>query len=792
MNFKMQSRLARVAFLSLLASSFLATNAVAQIEEIVVTATKRSETLQEIPIAVSVTSADTIEKAQIVDLKDLQSVVPSLKINTLQSSANTNFIIRGFGNGANNPGIEPSVGVFIDGVYRSRSAASITDLPNLERVEVLRGPQSTLFGKNASAGVISVVTAKPSDEFNGSVSATLGEFNEVILKGQIGGPLSDNVFGDIAVSSNTRDGYFENLLTGGDLNDKDRQALRGQLLWDFDDVTEIRLIADLDQYDERCCGVNNLQLSPTEQVINSFTGAQLVPNDPFALQGFTNIDPSTEVENAGLSLHFERDFGNFIFTSISSFRSTESDVLVDIDFSSADTATNSFDTDIQTLTQEYRLSSDTDGALQWMIGGFYFDESIEHNEDFDFGSDFRTLIDVLSAGAGAPGALSGLEAGFGLPPGILFGNGGGLTQVNELDNRAISVFGQIDYDLTDQLALTLGLNYTRDEKEVFIEQTRGTVFGGLPLFLLGPQQATALGALNLFPAFQALPNAIEDNETEDDELTYTVRLAYDFNDAVSIYGGVSTGFKASSWELGVFSAPTAEDIAALQAAGLAVFNLTPGTRFASPEEATVFELGLKARFDRGSFNLAVFDQTIENFQSNVFNGNAFLLANAEEQSTTGLEFDLAYYPTDNLQLNIAGTFLDPVFDSFTGAAVVGGVGDLSGEEPGGVHGTSLSLGATYNFVLGNNDAYIRGDYQYDDDVFTNQNVPRDLSREQFKNLNIAAGITTDNGFSLALWGRNITDHETTTTGFPTPAGTGGFFGYRNQPRTYGVTLTKDF
>ena len=775
---------------SLLASSILmSTIASAQIEEIVVTSTKRETTLQDIPVAVSVTSAEEIKKAQIIELKDLQSVVPSLKINTLQSSANTNFIIRGFGNGANNPGIEPSVGVFIDGVYRSRSAASITDLPNLERVEVLRGPQSTLFGKNASAGVISVVTAKPTGEFGGNVSATVGNFDEFILKGQIGGSISETVAFDIAGSTNTRDGYFENLVTGNTLNDKDRQAFRGQLLWDFDDATEVRVIADFDQFDERCCGVNNLFVSPTEQVTNALTGAQLIPNDPFALEGFTNIDPTTEVENAGLSLHFDRDFSNFTFSSISSFRTVESDVLVDVDFTSADNATNSLDTEIDTLTQEYRLTSNTDGPFQWMVGGYYFDESIEHNESFDFGNDFRTLIDAVAAGLGQPGALSAIEGVFGLPQGSIYSEGDGLSQVNELDNEAISVFGQIDYQLTNELALTLGLNYTRDEKEVSIIQTQGSALGGLPLGLLG---IAPDNPLILFPAFQELPNAIEDNETVDEELTYTFRLAYDINDAVNIYGGVSTGFNASSWELGVFSTPTAEDVAALQAAGIAVPNLEAGSRFASPEEATVFELGLKAKFNRGAFNITVFDQEIENFQSNIFIGSGFLLANAEEQSVTGVEFDITYYPIDNLQLNLSASLLDPEFDSFTNGPGIGGPADLSGTDPGGIHGTSLSLGATYNFNVGNSDAYIRGDFQYEDDIPTNSNVPADISREEFTLLNLSAGFTTASGFGAAIWGRNVTDDESTTTGFPTPAGTGGFFGYRNQPRTYGITLSQDF
>jgi len=150
----------------------------AMLEEVVVTATKRQQTLQEIPIAVSVVTAESIEQSQVLDIKDLQTLVPSLRVTQLQGSAQTNFIIRGFGNGANNPGIEPSVGVFVDGVYRSRVGSALADLPKVERIEVLRGPQSTLFGKNASAGVINVVTAKPDlVVYSGSIGATVGNYN---------------------------------------------------------------------------------------------------------------------------------------------------------------------------------------------------------------------------------------------------------------------------------------------------------------------------------------------------------------------------------------------------------------------------------------------------------------------------------------------------------------------------------------------------------------------------------------------------------------------------------------
>jgi outer membrane receptor protein involved in Fe transport len=161
--------------------------------QIIVTASKREQTLQEVPISVSVTSGETIERAQIRDVLDLQTVVPSLRVSQLQSASSTTFIIRGFGNGDNNFGIEPSVGVFIDGVFRSRSAAALSDLNMVQRIEVLNGPQSTLFGKNASAGVISVVTKEPQYEFGGLVEASYGNFNAMVLRGELTGPISENI-----------------------------------------------------------------------------------------------------------------------------------------------------------------------------------------------------------------------------------------------------------------------------------------------------------------------------------------------------------------------------------------------------------------------------------------------------------------------------------------------------------------------------------------------------------------------------------------------------------------------
>ena len=239
---------------------------------IIVTASKRETTLQETPIAVTVTGAEEIAKAQVRDLSDLQTLAPTLRVNQLQSSANTNFIIRGFGNGANNAGIEPSVGVFIDGVYRSRSAAQIGDLPNLERVEVLRGPQSTLFGKNASAGVISIITQKPQFEFGGSAELSYGNYNAIIAKADITGPISDTIAFSLAANLNKRDGYARDLNLGTDVNERNRYGVRGQLLIEPSDDLSIRLIGDYDHINEDCCVAGNVVNGPTGAIVDALAG----------------------------------------------------------------------------------------------------------------------------------------------------------------------------------------------------------------------------------------------------------------------------------------------------------------------------------------------------------------------------------------------------------------------------------------------------------------------------------------------------------------------------------------
>jgi len=788
---------------------------------ITVTATKREATLQDVPVAVSVVGEDEIEKAEIQDLGDLQSIVPSLRVGQLQSSANTNFIIRGFGNGANNVGIEPSVGVFIDGVYRSRSAAQIADLPNLERVEVLRGPQSTLFGKNASAGVISIVTREPQFESGGSVSATLGNYNAVRVKGDYTGPLSETVAFSVSGNVNQRDGYANDLTTGNNVNQRDRWGVRGQLLFTPNDDLNLRIIGDFDQIDEVCCVAGNLINGPTGAVIG-LLGGQLDPENPFSYNVYNNFDSTNEIENSGVSLQVDYELGYATLTSITALRNTSSQTNQDSDFTSADLVQLNFnDTKIDTFTQELRLTSNnTDGRVDWMIGGFYFDESVETETEFEYGSAFRGYADILTGGA-----LGGIEAILGGPAaaGTLFGQAGqGPAESFGQDNKAFSVFGTLDFHPTDRLTATIGLNYTQDEKDAYFRSVNTDVFSALDLVELGVAAGVPatvandpnanpfllLAPLQFLPPFLNFPNAVEDGHSEDTDTTYTLRLAYDLSENVNVYGSYATGFKATSWNLSRDSRPSSAIFipgspasdppppsSPIRDAGLAVNNLTTGTRLAGPEESEVLEIGLKASFDKIAFNVTLFDQTIKGFQSNAFTGTGFALVNAGEQSAQGLEVDFTWAITDTFTLSGAGTFLDPVYDSFVGSVA----GDISGTTPSGIPETSTSLAGTYETTLANGwNFFARADWQYEsdtaffDDPANNALIAPGGYSRGIDLVNGSIGIVTQAGLGVSVWGRNVFDDQSITTAFPSVAQAGSISGYPNQPRTYGVTIRKVF
>ncbi|HSJ77816.1 MAG TPA: TonB-dependent receptor plug domain-containing protein, partial [Erythrobacter sp.] len=466
--------------------------------QIIVTASKREQTLQEVPISVSVTSGETLENAQIRDVLDLQTVTPSLRVSQLQSASATTFIIRGFGNGDNNFGIEPSVGVFIDGVFRSRSAAALSDLNMVSRIEVLNGPQSTLFGKNASAGVISVVTREPQYEFGGQVEASYGNFNALVLKGEITGPISDNIAFSIDGSYNRRDGYANIVNLDEELSDRNRWTARGQLLIEPTPDFKVRIIGDYGKIDEVCCQVSTLVAGPTAGAIFAVGGA--LDTNFFSYNTFLSQVPRNEVDNYGGSIQADWNIGNLTLTSITAYRELQNFLDQDVDFTSARVVTETRDQTVDTFTQELRLTSDFDGPLNFLLGGFYFDEKITQDSRLTTGADSRAFFSLL---AGNPLVFNGVEQARSLPQGSIFSEGPLTAEQFSMSNEAWSVFGTVDFEPADGLVFTAGFNYTDDKKNFALAQQSFDELSNINLVDAFIGIATG-GAITSRAAFQSL------------------------------------------------------------------------------------------------------------------------------------------------------------------------------------------------------------------------------------------------------------------------------------------------
>jgi outer membrane receptor protein involved in Fe transport len=786
------------------------------IERIFVTASKRQTGLQQTPIAVSVTSGETVEQAKVLDIGDLQVLVPTLRVTPLQRSINTGFSIRGFGNGTNNTGIEPSVGVFIDGVYRSRAAALIGDLPKLQQIEVLSGPQSTLFGKNASAGVISVRTGGPSYDMEGKVEASIGNYNQQLFRGYFSNGITDNLAFSVSGGINTRDGYSDSISGQGKVNDRDRWNLRGQLLFEPTEDATFRFIADYSEIDEACCTTAGYRNGPTAAAVEALGGLVTSDADPFSYEVALNSDPANFVEDSGISLQADIDFDSFAFTSISAYRINDSGFNNDVDFTSLDILIEEANVEIDTFTQEFRLTSTGDNKLDWMVGAFYFDEKVDSGDVLTYGSLARTYFDVLNSFNPATDGIFGtLEALYpALEPGDTLRGGTTISNDFVQQNEAYSLFVNFDYHITDDFTATLGVSYTKDEKEVNLESENFdslsqvdfnndlTVFG-VPLFQVfmgqGMSQPVALGTVEALKAYQfqpqmlELPNSAEANSTSDDKITYSLRGAYTINKNVNVFATAATGFKASSWNLSRDTRPFLDDQAAIEATpSLMLPNQGYGTRFASPEEATVYELGIKSTFSNVSFNATIFDQTIEGFQSSIFLGTGFVLSNAGEQNTTGIEFDSLFRVTDDFSITLAGTFLDPEYVSFVGGQDENGPADLSGTQVPGIHEQSIAAGVKYDFDFDNGMyGYVRADYLYESETRVVGNIAPEVTRE-VNTLNMSAGLDLENGVSLQFYVRNLTNDEYFLSSFPRPIQSGSIQVYPNQPRTFGASISYFF
>jgi iron complex outermembrane recepter protein len=400
--------------------------------DIIVTATRRNEALSDIPLAVSAITGQALENSGAADIRQLQQLSPSLLVSSTQSEAGASSArIRGIGTVGDNPGLESSVAVFIDGVYRSRNGTALTELGPVERIEVLRGPQGTLFGRNASAGIISVITAGPTFENEGYAQASVGNHDYRRLELGVTGPISDVFAYRLDGVYLKRDGFIEDVISGREVNDRDRYLIRGQFLYEPSDSLSVRVIGDYANRDEECCGA--VYLPARDAVSDGSGGVTFEPSsfaplmralggviidEPFERQ--MSITPGRsyrqDVEDYGISAEVVYDFGGAELTSISAYRGNDYIRGQDADFNNLDILYRDDDggseQNFRTFTQELRLQGEAlEGRLDWLVGGYYAQEELTVTDNLSFGTDYQDYANCVLAAT-----LSGqLSQAFGTP-----------------------------------------------------------------------------------------------------------------------------------------------------------------------------------------------------------------------------------------------------------------------------------------------------------------------------------------------------------------------------------------
>lgn len=822
----------------------------ATIDDIIVTAQKREQNLQDVPIVVTSLSQEVLQEAGVRDIKDLQILTPGLIVTSTTNESVTTARIRGVGTVADNPGIESSVGIVIDGVYRSRNGVGFGDLGELSRIEVLKGPQGTLFGKNTSAGVINIITEAPSftPEFNGE--ATVGSYGTRGLSASVSGPVNDKAAFRFYGAWRERDGFYDVDVVGGPRTTRDDQnqnfvTVRGQLLVLPSDDTSLRIIADYSKRDEHCCVAANVVVGPTGAIIDALTAGSGIAGPPYGAQPFSrstraNRGTEQDIQDGGISAELNHDIQaiNAAFTSITAYRSWESINGSDVDFSGADLfyrlPDGNFSFGLDQFSQEFRLAGSTD-RLDWLVGGIYSQEDLTRNDSFLFGAAWTPYLSTLGASlagfparastflacvtAPTPANLACAGAGFTAPalPGQVYLPGDGYLDQYRQDSNSFALFTNNSYRVTDALELTLGLRYTREEKEMDTLQdnigNNGAVCTAAranPVLSPGqPLNALLGGGLCINQTNPDFDGRSYTQNFEDDDVSGKLSAQYRFNPSLMVYASAARGFKAGGFNLERSSAPRAAN------------NSSPipvdDTSFAS-ETVESYELGFKSTLlDRTLlFNATAYQQDFSDFQLNTFAGIAFIVESIPELNTRGVDMDFLWLtPVEGLTVNGGATYTDSTYGEFTAADLqvpsrFPALSLLPGERVSFAPEWTSTLGINFDRDLGNG---VRGGFSLSGKYSSEYNTGSDLlpakMQDAFTLLNgrISLG-SADERWTFEVWGQNLTDEEYYQVVFNAPLQgspfsavqqpDGSFYNpatdtttynaFLGQPRTYGATL----
>lgn len=821
---------------ALLASSALATPALAQQSQdgaddgndesvIIVTATRRAEDVQDIPIAVTAVTPEQLDRQGVDTVSDITQVSPSFSTSNAQiASGSVVLRIRGVGTTSNNIGFESAVGIFIDGAYQSRPGVALSEFVDIERVEVLRGPQGTLFGRNTSAGALNITTKAPDlNEFGGFANASYGNFDLMSVQGAINAPLvEDTLAVRLTGAYRKRDGYLDIVDSSGtkigESNTIDQFLVRGQLGYESEGGVRARMIFDYSESENQCCAALEVLSSPLEGTGFAAVGltgrAGMVgnpatqPNDVTAAQAATDsltatasFAPLASVEQWGILGEIEVPLGdNADLIYIGSYRDFDSRENYDSDFSGLDIFdVDRLDTGIQTMTHELRVQGDAmDGRLSWLIGGYYSDEKIRSNIDFALGADFDQFVGGLFGGAAGPAPLA------------LFTGGADAslttaTNVYSQDSESWSVFTHNVFDVTDSLSLTLGLRYSDESKTGGFEQSESTnpvctgVLGAIGANAVPAALVNGLFGTGCF-AFTApadLPEAAVlplprtfSVPFSDNELIYTGKLTYQFDAPVTAYASFTHGYKSGGINLDITAAAGGADPTFLS------------------EEVDAYEIGVKAKLldDAVTLNVAAFHEDFSDFQVLEFTGAQFTTFNVASAKSTGLEIESVIRPDQNLSFNLGLTYTDARYPGNCDDGIVS-------DNVTALCGNSLTNAPEYVAIAGINYDKDFGDYLrgfFSGQVRTESDrrtstqavdpanlaartpVPFDVQDSNTK-VNLRAGFgAQDDSWAIEFWGINVTDEVTRGVTFNTVLRSGSRSAFPQEPATYGVTVRTKF
>ena len=789
------------------------------VDEIVVTAQKRTENLQNVPIVVTTVSHQLLQDTGVKDIKDLALLAPGLLVTSTSSEASTTARIRGIGTVGDNPGLESSVGIVIDGVYRPRNGVGFGDLGNVDRIEVLKGPQGTLFGKSATAGVINIITAAPKNTFGLDAELTGGNYGAIGGSAEITGPIvKDKLAASFYFADRQRDGFFDVDTGPGprtSKHDTDRNfyTMRGQLLFTPSDTLKIRAIADYSERKEDCCIAVITRASEgnlANGIVASLGGNDGDPAHPYDRNAYANRPDKQNIRDGGVSLQADWDVGPGTLTSITAYRDWKTKGGFDADFSTADIDylpdDNRNSTRFRTFSQETRYGGTT-GKLDFVVGGFYSHEKLDQNTSILVGNDFNPYLNSLFK-ALVPSFLYGLPIFPAAGGAIDYVPGSGQVDRYRQTDNTYALFTNETFHFTDKLSFNGGFRYSIDAKS--LNQLSNNIGGGAAcgaandgFAAIGPFLAGLLGAVDateclpfLSPGYNNFTN--HQHETEHAP-TGTAKLAYRVNPQLLLYASYARGYKAGGFNLDRVQCQVGDDGCAPGTP--AVITPIRDTSFKA-ETNNAFEIGEKATlFDRKLlFNVAGFYQSYDNFQLNTFNGLVFVVDSIPKVISKGVDADFVWFADPKLTFQGGVTIADTRYHLTTPQ-----LADLvhKTEFQGGRHSrlslaplVSASLSGTYTQPIGE-DYQMRFNMgaKYSSKYNTGSDLDPGKEQKGYVVANARLGFGPRNGrWSIEAWSENLFDTHYKQVAFdsgfqnvPTNA-TGVLDAFLGAPRTFGGTL----